>query len=90
MVGVYSGVASTGRDTPETILLHKMANDRATSSIPKKDTDPSAPADSDSEAEDVFHDARFPADEEAVSYAAPPPATAALSSSLTESSHWLL
>ena len=50
-----------------------MANDRGTSSIPQKDTDNAAPADSDSEAEDVFHDARFPADEEAVSYVAPPP-----------------
>ena len=49
-----------------------MANDRGTSSIPQKDTDNAAPADSDSEAEDVFHDARFPADEEAVSYLAPP------------------
>lgn len=59
-----------------------MAKDSATSNVPKKDTDKSAAADSDSEAEDVFHDARFPADEEAVSYVAP--LTTALSSSFTE------
>ena len=33
----------------------------------KKGVNPTLPVDSDTEDEDVFHDARFPADEEAVS-----------------------
>ncbi|OJJ88267.1 uncharacterized protein ASPGLDRAFT_116451 [Aspergillus glaucus CBS 516.65] len=41
-----------------------MTDTSATSSIPKKDTNQQSSADSDSEAEDIFHDARFPAEEE--------------------------
>lgn len=44
-----------------------MTSNTTPASDPKKDTDKPASADSDSEAEDVFHDARFPAEEEAVS-----------------------
>ncbi|ODM20163.1 hypothetical protein SI65_05151 [Aspergillus cristatus] len=42
-----------------------MMDTSATSSIPKKDTNQQYSADTDSEAEDIFHDARFPAEEEA-------------------------
>lgn len=44
-----------------------MTDTSATSDIPKRDTNQQSSADTDSEAEDVFHDARFPAEEEAVS-----------------------
>lgn len=57
------------------LSLHKMTSDTATSNIPEKDTNQTAPSDSDSEREDIFHDARFPAKEEAVS-CFPPPVTA--------------
>lgn len=44
-----------------------MTDTSATSGIPKKDTNQQYSADNDSEEEDIFHDARFPAEEEAVS-----------------------
>lgn len=50
-----------------------MTSNTTPASDPKKDTDKPASADSDSEAEDIFHDARFPAEEEAVSCFQPPP-----------------
>lgn len=49
-----------------------MTSNTTPTNDPKTDTDKPASADSDSEAEDVFHDARFPAEEEAVSPPTPP------------------
>ena len=51
------------------VPAHNMTGDTASSNIPQKNPDKSASADNDSdnEAEDIFHDARFPAEEEAVS-----------------------
>lgn len=53
-----------------------MTRYTASSKSPEKNPDKSASAenDSDNETEDVFHDARFPAEEEAVScFLSPPP-----------------
>lgn len=49
-----------------------MTSNTTPASDSKKDTDRPASDDSDSETEDVFHDARFPAEEEAVSCLPPP------------------
>lgn len=62
--------------TIKIIPAHNMAGDTASSNAPERDPDKSAPADNDSdnEAEDIFHDARFPAEEEAVNCPPPSPA----------------